>query len=163
MNDTKKAPSNFGLGLIIGTVLGGLAAFFLSPNSGKENREEAMARLHEFKDMLDEADIPTHVKEVYGDVTKEGTKMYSEVRKELIARMDEMKDKVDDFDADKYIGMIEDTVEEVRRETDDTVERASKLKKYLVDKWMKAEKDTSAKKRQVKKQVKEIAKKTRAK
>ena len=89
--------------------------------------------------------------------------MYSEVRKELIARMDEMKDKVDDFDADKYIGMIEDTVEEVRRETNDTVERASKLKKYLVGKWMKAEKNTSAKKRQVKKQVKEIAKKTRAK
>jgi len=137
MDDTKKSPSVFGLGLVIGTVIGGLTAFFLSPHSGKENREEVMARLKAFKKMLDQADIPAHVKEIYGETTKESVKLYTQVRKDLSKRITDVKETVADIDPEKYVHLIEDSVEHVRKELDETVERADKLKAYLVKNWSK--------------------------
>jgi len=149
MEDTKKSPSTFGLGLVIGTVLGGLAAFFLSPQSGKENREEFMDRVKAFKKSLDQADIPVHVREIYGEASKESIKLYTQVRKELVKEMADMKDKVDEFDPDKYMELIDDTVEHVRAEMDETTERANKLKEYLIKSWGKTL--NPAKKKAVKK------------
>lgn len=150
MNETKKSGTTFGLGLIIGTVLGGLTAFFLSPKSGKENREEVLARLREFKTSLDEADIPAQVKEIYGESTREGIKLYTQVRKELSQKYNGIKEKIDGFDPDTYSALIEDTVEHVRAELGETAERASKLKNYLVKNWSKTLKSSKSSARKTK-------------
>src|SRR3990167_1608277 len=54
MSDKK---SKFGIGVAFGAVLGGLAAFFLSPRSGPENREMAKKTMSEidrtkYKDLV---------------------------------------------------------------------------------------------------------------
>jgi len=45
----QKSSSKLGLGLIMGTVIGAITAFFLSPKSGKENREEVMKKVRELE------------------------------------------------------------------------------------------------------------------
>ncbi|MBI3366191.1 YtxH domain-containing protein [Candidatus Roizmanbacteria bacterium] len=66
MPDSKK--SKLGLGLVLGTLLGGLAAFFLSPKSGSENRKEAKAVYLKAKGWLKEELV--QVKKEVGKIDK---------------------------------------------------------------------------------------------
>src|SRR3989344_5391000 len=99
MTDNKK-PSRFGLGVLIGTVLGGLAAFFLSPKSGEENREAVMKKVQQLKKELDKK-----VKEVWGEVTEDGKKTFTKAKKSLLKKLDALQDKWEDFDQEKYLNM----------------------------------------------------------
>lgn len=47
MAENSQKKSGFGLGVLIGTVLGGLAALFVAPKTGKETREMAKKWLRE--------------------------------------------------------------------------------------------------------------------
>ncbi len=142
----KNRSSKFGVGVLIGTVLGGLAAFFLSPKSGPENREMVEKKLKEVEKWLEDAEIPEHVKEIYGDVTEEGTKLYKNVSKALKPRIKEIQQKMEDFDAEKYKKLVGEVVEAVQTEADVAAHRASKLKDYLIDKWQESAMPTPKKK-----------------
>lgn len=130
-NGTKK----FGLGVLIGTVIGGLTAFFLSPNSGPENREMVMRKLKKVMKWLEEADIPAHVKEIYGTVSEEGVRLYERTRKEMMVRMKQVEKVVDNFDYEKYKNLVHDSVDAVKTDADEIAKRADKLKKFLVERW----------------------------
>ncbi|MBI3620291.1 hypothetical protein HY214_04075 [Candidatus Roizmanbacteria bacterium] len=156
MTDNKKG-SSFGIGVLIGTILGGLAAFFFSPNSGEENREIVAKKIKEVEKWLDQADIPGQLKEIYGEVSDEGIRLYKQVAKELKVKLNEAKKAIDNFDGDKYQAMVGEAVDKVRKETDATIELADKLKRYLVNKWDEL-KDISEK--DIKKAVKKRLKKS---
>jgi len=82
--DNQKKPSRFGLGVLIGTIVGGLTAFFLSPKSGEENREEVLKKIQALKKQIDKMEIDKKVKEIYGEVTEEGKKVYLKAKKQLL-------------------------------------------------------------------------------
>ncbi len=152
VQDDKSGTKKFGLGLLLGTVIGGITAFFLSPASGEENRKMAAEKLRELRDNLEEADIPGKIREIYGEATEQGEKMFKQVRRELLSRMDEVKDQVGEFDLEKYKTIVAEVVERVREEMNETNERAEKLKEFFVDEWEKVGKQT-------KKTVRKVAKK----
>ncbi len=135
MVDNEGGAKKFGLGVLIGTIVGGITAFFLSPGTGEENREMVMKKYKKLMKWLDEADIPGHVMEIYGEVTEEGTKLYKLARKGLRVRMKDIEAMIEDFDADKYKQMVVAVVDEVKTEADETAKRAEKLKKYLMKRW----------------------------
>ncbi|MBI2641339.1 YtxH domain-containing protein [Candidatus Roizmanbacteria bacterium] len=132
---SNKKSSRFGLGILLGMVVGAIAGIFMAPKSGKENREAVLKKLQQLKKELQDAEIDKKVKEIYGDVTEKSLELYAKTRKELVKRLDDIKERVEEIDTDKYIEMVEDVVERVRKETDETVERARKLRDYLVDRW----------------------------
>lgn len=132
---SNKKSSRFGLGILLGMVVGAIAGIFMAPKSGKENKEAVFKKLQQLKKELQDAEIDKKVKEIYGDVTEKSLELYAKTRKELVKRLDDIKERVEEIDTDKYIEMVEDVVERVRKETDETVERARKLRDYLVNRW----------------------------
>ena len=134
---TQKKPSRFGLGVLLGTVLGGLAAFFLSPKSGEENREAVVKKIQELKKEIDKMEIDKKVQEVYGEVTEDGKKAYLKAKKQILKGLDELQERWQEFDREKYVKMVEDAVEEAKSETKQTAEKLLKLKEMFVRDWNK--------------------------
>lgn len=135
--DNQKKPSRFGLGVIIGSILGGLAAFFLSPKSGEENREEVLKKIQALKKQIDKMEIDKKVKEIYGEVTEDGKKVYLKAKKQLLKKIDELQEKWEDFNYEKYLKMVEETIDEVKSESKETAEKLIKLKELFVRDWNK--------------------------
>lgn len=134
---TQKKPSRFGLGVLLGTVLGAIAAFFLSPKSGEENREAVLEKIQKLKKEIDKMEIDTKVKEVFGEVTEEGKKAYIKAKKQILKGLDELQERWQEFDREKYIKMVEEAVEEAKSETKETAEKLLKLKDMFVRDWNK--------------------------
>lgn len=135
--DNQKKPSRFGLGVIIGSILGGLAAFFLSPKSGEENREEVLKKIQALKKEIEKMEIEKKVKEVWGNVTEDGKKTFVKARKEIVKKIDELQERWQEFDRDKYVKLVEDAVEDAKTETKQTAEKLLKLKELFVRDWNK--------------------------
>lgn len=144
--------SNFGVGIAIGAILGGVVAFFMSPRSGKENRDLAKKKIGEFKKMINDKKIDEAVKEIYGSVTEEGKKFYAMARKEIDIKLSDLQKNLKDIDQSKYKQIVMDTVDHIVKEGKTTVERVDKLKKYLLNRWNTGEE-------MVKSDVKKVVKK----
>jgi gas vesicle protein len=133
--------SKMGMGLVIGSVIGGLAAFFLTPKSGKENRELVSKKIMEIKTMIEEKQIQARVKEIYGEVTEEGTRVYTMAREKLDSRLDEVKKSVDEISMEKYRSIVEDVISKVKEETQESTERLAKLHQYFISRWNMAKEE----------------------
>lgn len=142
--NNKKSP--FGAGIIIGAVLGGVAAYFLSPKSGKENREMAKQKLDEMKKRVEGKSIDEIVKEIFGMASEEGEKLYTRARNDLNARLDVLQESIDAIDRGKYKNIVDEVLENLKNETEITKDRLSRLQEYLMDRWdiaqEEGEKDT---------------------
>ncbi len=137
MNQPKK--SRFGIGVLIGAALGSLAAFFLSPKSGKENREMVLQKLEDIKKLLKNKSLDEIVTEIFGKVTDEGKHLYTVARDEMNTRIDTLKESVEDIDKDKYTQIVDDVIERLKKEADATKERLAKLQDFLMNRWGKAQ------------------------
>lgn len=130
--------SKLGIGLVLGSIIGGLAAFFFSPKSGKENRELVSKKIHEIKVMIEEKKVQERVKEIYGDVTEEGTRIYTIARDEMNTRLDELKKSMDEIDMNRYRAMVNDVIDRVKEESQESGDRIAKLRDYFMNKWGEA-------------------------
>jgi len=133
----QKSSSKLGLGLVLGTIIGGITAFFLSPKSGKENREAVAKKVRGIEDWLKEKEVDKKLMEIYGEATEEGRKLLELVRRELSVAFEEIRGKIDEFDAQKYEKVVEDVISKAKKETKTTVKNIEKLKKYLLKQWQK--------------------------
>lgn len=132
-NDNKS--SKIGLAVAVGAIAGGLAALFLSPKSGKENREMAKAKFAELKTMVEEKKLQALIKDIYGSATVEGTKLYKTAMKDVQGRLTEIQDTVGEIDQEKYMALVLDVVEKLKTEKDASQDRVAKLQDYLMKRW----------------------------
>ena len=133
----QKKSSGFGLGVLIGSALGALAGFFLSPKSGEENREAVLKKIKELKKEVEKMEIDKKVKEIWGDVSEDGKKTYVKARKQLIKKLDLLQDKWQEFSFEKYVKLVEDSIDEAKSETKQTADKLLKLKELFVRDWNK--------------------------
>ncbi len=127
--------TDFKTGILFGAVLGGLAAFFLAPKSGKENREMAKKKFSQLKKMMEDKSIDEIVTEIYGKASDEGKKLYVKARKDLDQRLDEMNNTLGEIDKKKYMLLVDDVMEHVQGEAEATKDRVAKLQEYLMKRW----------------------------
>ena len=137
--DNKK-PSKFGLGLLIGSIVGGLTAFFFSPTTGEENREMVAKKVKELEHLLKEKEVDKKVKEIFDDVTEESKKIYLQAKKWLIEELAALKEALDEIDKEKYLKAVDTTVKKVEKEFKKDAKKLEKLKKQLVGEWNKLQK-----------------------
>ena len=137
MTDNHKKSSKFGWGVLVGTVLGGLAAFFLSPKSGPENREAVLKKVKQLKKDLESMELDKKVKEVWGDVSEDGKKTFTKAKKSLMKKLDSAQEQWENFDYEKYVEMVSNSVDEAKTSVKDTTDRLKKLKDLFVRDWNK--------------------------
>jgi gas vesicle protein len=96
-----KTDRNLGLGLIIGSAIGAGAAYFLSPRSGKENREMAAKKAEELRKSIENTDFQKRVNQMWGDVKGETIGFYQKTKRDLASKINykgtekEVGDKVE--------------------------------------------------------------------
>lgn len=117
MNDKK---SKFGLGVLIGTIIGGITALFLSPKSGEENREIVVKKVQELKKLLEEKEVDTKVKEIYGEVNEEAKDIYFKVKDWLIEELSQLKEKVEEIDKEKYEKAVQKVLKRVKKDIEES-------------------------------------------
>lgn len=132
-------PSKFGLGLLFGTVLGGLAALFLSPTSGKQNRELVAKKIKELEELLKDSHLEEKVKEIFGEVSDEAKELYLKAKKETVKRLAELKETVESIDREKYEEVVRETVDILRKEVKRSGKEMDRLKDSLLKEWKKLE------------------------
>ena len=132
--------SKFGLGVALGTVLGGIAAFFLSPNSGKENRKMVAKKVKELEKLLEDKNVDQIVKDIFGNVSEESTKVFLQAKKELIKRIAELKETIENVDKEQFMEMVDDVVKKVQSEAKHEAKEMTKLKEHLLKEWSKMQK-----------------------
>lgn len=123
-----KKSSKFGFGVIVGSLIGGLTAFFFSPKSGKENREMVAHKIEELKKLLEEHEVDTKIKEIFGEATEEVRGLYFKAKDEIISRLAQLKEKIQEIDREKYREIVEGVVANVK----DGVEKLSEGEKKLI-------------------------------
>ena len=135
MSDSKS--SKFGIGLLFGAVVGGLAAFFLSPNTGPENQKLVAKKIKELEKLLADPDLEKRVKAVFGEVTKEATKDYKKAKKTFIKTLAETKGTIESLDKEKVGEVAHETVEILKKEIKHEGKEMEKLKEELSKEWKK--------------------------
>ena len=138
MVDQKK--SRFGLGLLIGTIIGGITALFVAPKSGKEMREDLAKKAAALKKLLEEKEIDKKVKEVFEVVTEETKNIYLKAKEWLIEELAQLKEAVDKINWEDYQKSVDKVIVRVKKETKKGAKEVEKLKKQLLDEWKKLKK-----------------------
>jgi len=136
MSDSQSS-NKFGLGLLFGTVIGGLAAFFLSPNSGPENQKLVAKKIKELEKLLADSDLDKKVRDIFGEATEESLAVYKKAKKRFIAALAEVKGTVESFDKDKVAEVAHETVEILKKEAKHEGKEMEKLKNELSKEWKK--------------------------
>jgi len=132
MSDKK---SKFGIGVAIGALLGGVAAFFLSPRSGPENRAMAKKKIDELITLLKEKSLKEIAIDIYGKATDEGTRLYEKASVELGNRLSEVRKSVSEIDKEKYEDLVNEVLGRLKQEKDATQERLAKLQDYFMKRF----------------------------
>lgn len=136
MADSKPS-SKFGLGLVFGALIGGLTAFFLSPNSGPENQKLVADKIKEIEKLLSDSDLEKKVKEIFGEGTEEATALYKKAKKQFIKALAEVKGTVESLDKEKVAAVAHETIEILKKEAKHEGKEMDKLKDELAKEWKK--------------------------
>ncbi len=123
--------SRFGIGLVVGSVIGGIAALLLSPKSGKENREVLNKKMAGWKKMWESGELEKKVKEVFGDFSEESVKIYATARERVMQGIEEMRH----MDGDDYAKLVQQVIDDVKKTTKISVEKLKKLQSSLIRDW----------------------------
>lgn len=138
MADDQKS-SKFGIGVLIGTLLGGLAALFLSPTTGEENRELVAKKVKQLEKLLEDAELDKKLKSIFGETTEEVKIVYLQAKKEIIKKLAALKEAIDSIDKEKYEKVVHETVDLLKKEVKREGHEMEKLKEELLKEWKKLE------------------------
>lgn len=102
-------------GLFIGAIAGAAAGILLAPKSGKETQED--------------------IKKLAKEYTEKAVDMYQATKKILEKKLDALKKAGSKIDESKYMGLVTEVVEEIKKDGSVTAEAAKKLGNQLRGDW----------------------------
>jgi gas vesicle protein len=138
MEEQNKKKSFFGLGVIFGSIIGGLTALFLSPKSGKQNRKAVVSLIKKLKRLIEEKNLDEEVKKIFDEATEEVKKFYLRAKEAVIAKLSEIKEKIKEIDKEKYLKLVAEVVNELKKEKKFAESVLEKLENQLKNDWEKA-------------------------
>jgi gas vesicle protein len=138
---SKKGKNVFLVGML-GAIAGVIGGLLLAPKSGKETRDDikklALKLSKEIKTNVE--DTESKVKEVFGEVTDATLAKYKEIRTMVIDKVAAVKTAGKEIDKEKYGKIVEDVVEEYKKDLTATKSGAVKLTSQLKKDWEKVKK-----------------------
>ena len=129
----KKSKFAFVTGLVIGT----LTAFFLSPRSGKENRELAQKKLKDLEKLLQEKGVDKKVKEIFGSVSQQSSQLYADVRAETLKNVASLKGNLEEIKQQDYFVAVEKALLKFKNILKKKKAKTVTLRAHLKKEWEK--------------------------
>jgi len=139
MNNQKK--SKFGLGLIIGSLIGGLTALFLAPKSGKEMREDVRKKIKELEKILAEKELDKKAKKIIEDLSEEAKVWYEKAKGWLIEELASLKKKVEEINWQDYQKAVAKIIARLKKEAKKEVKEIEVIRKKLLKNWQVMKKE----------------------
>ena len=143
MADNKS--SKFGLGVILGTVVGAVAGILFAPQKGEKTRELLKKEKERLEILIKEKNVDKKVKEIFDTVNSETRKLYREAEIKLIEKLSKAKEGWENLDKEKYKKLVGEVVDGFKKEPKVGIKRAEKLKKQLLLDWNKLQKSKTKK------------------
>jgi len=134
--ETKKS-SKFGLGLIIGSLIGGITALFLAPKTGRQMREEVKAKIKELEALLKEKEVDKKAKKVMEELSSEAKAWYEKAKSWLIEELASLKKKVEEINWQDYQKSVAKTINRLKKETKKGGKEIEAIRKRLLKEWKK--------------------------
>ena len=102
--------THFNSGLLLGAMIGGVAALLLSPRSGKKNREVLNNKLGDAKKTWEESDgdVKETLNTLFGGVIDKGSAQYQKARAMLDERLAEGKQTLAELRQKDFDEIVED-------------------------------------------------------
>jgi gas vesicle protein len=114
--DKSNDSRNLGLGILIGTVIGGALGILFAPQSGEKNRKQ----------------LTDKVQEVADRVQSESAKLYKSAKDEINRKLTDTKNKMD---KNKYSRLVNQVIDDLQTDGDIDKNTADKVKTRLKDDW----------------------------
>jgi gas vesicle protein len=146
--------SNFGVGLLLGAIGGALATLFLTPSTGEESRTQARKLYNTLKKHIEDGKLDEKAQELFGDITEEGKRLYTEVSIQVSKKLETLKDEAGEFDAERFQKFVQDTVKQVGEKVRATIPQMEKLTSSIVAHFDTVEKKTAKAKKTLKPKIK---------
>lgn len=151
--------NRFGIGLVIGSVIGGLAAFLLSPKSGKENRDMLNKKMDDWKKMWESGELEKRVNDIFGEVSEDTVQMYATTREKVMQGIDQMKH----MDGDDYAKLVQKVIDDVKKHAKVKAEQIIKLQESLIRDWPELKEEVEKEGKKLAKDVKKMNGQSKAK
>jgi len=139
MDNQKK--SKFGLGLLIGSIIGGVIALFFAPKSGKELRENVKKKIKQLEDFLKEKEVDKKAKKIIQDLSEEAKMWYEKAKSWLIKELAALKKKVEDINWQDYQKAVSKTIARLKKETKEELKETEAIREKLLRKWQNMKKN----------------------
>lgn len=123
-------------GMSWGALLGGVAIGFglsmlLSPEQKSKAKHKLQSGAEELKKLMTDPAERDRIKDVFGDMTADSRRKYAEIKDSVVSSLQDVKDGWQSIDKDKYLALVNDSLDELRTEQKLTVRQLNKLRKYL--------------------------------
>jgi len=138
MSDQKK--SKFGLGLFLGTVIGGITALFLAPKSGKELRKDVAEKIAQLEKILKEKELDKKAKKAVLELSEEAKVFYQEAKKKLIEELAHLKKTISEINWQDYQKAVAKVLKQLKKEGKKQAKEIEKIRKNLLQEWKKMKK-----------------------
>ena len=139
MDNQKK--SRFGLGLLIGSIIGGITALFFAPKSGKELREDVKKKMRELEKLLEEKEIDKKAKKLVEDLSEEAKVWYEKAKTWLIEELAQLKKEVEKINWQDYQKAVAKIISRLKKEAKKEGKEIEVIRKRLLRGWRKMKKN----------------------
>jgi len=143
MDNQKK--SKFGLGLILGSLIGGVTALFFAPKSGKELREDVKKKIMQLEKLLEEKEIDKKAKKLVEDLSEEAKGWYEKAKTWLIEELAQLKKEVENINWQDYQKAVAKTISRIKKEVKKEGKEIEAIRKKLLKNWQKMKKENKKK------------------
>jgi hypothetical protein len=135
---------------LLGLVFGGFLTLLLSTDEKGDMKKTVKNTVSDIKQRLKEVSEKERIEAIFGDVSKEATERYQEARELFINKLAGLKQAVNTVDKEKYMAIIGEVTDELKKEGAMTAQQLKKLTNYLAEDYKKVtKKDSASKKKSV--------------
>jgi len=143
MDNQKK--SKFGLGLILGSLIGGVTALFFAPKSGKELREDVKKKIKELERLLAEKELDKKAKKIMKELSEEAKVWYEKAKAWLIEELAQLKKEVENINWQDYQKAVAKIITRLKKEAKKEGKEIEVIRKKLLKNWQKMKKENKKK------------------
>ena len=126
-----------GILLLLGAIIGAIAALFFSTTEEGETKEIVRKKVKESKEKLGEVRESEMVKKIFGKNSEDVVRIFRETKDDLVNRLAKVKGSLEKIDKKKYIDAVNEVIGDLKKNKQVTSDQLSKMKKYLADDYKK--------------------------